>query len=973
MGVINFSDPNSANPSPSVYQNHFSTSPAQHQQQLRQATSFVDPSLLNANNFPSPGAEQQFQNGFQQLHRPTASPTPALGHPQSHMQIPAPTSQAQHVSVVVPDINGVPQSVPPEKIATKPLKKKDPNAPKRPRGRPRKDGLPPKAKAPGAASPSGTESDDLEIEEPPESRPTILDDPVPQDREQKATYDTVQAVWSPRNKGAIIERVRNGIALYGELVKRLRDDWKTQNEALKKAELSNAPTDELKRQVAHGRKILQTVMETTLDKGHPAHITKLGENHWTIIALREFLVDRIVATDWDGSLVRSILKVMAQFTTLEQEMLEKTKMEKALSRFAKKSDQEIKILVQRILENAAAASKRKAEKAPSPEPRTVSDTAARTPQLNSSGAKDSLQLAGTKRSRDEAAIQPAAKKPAPQRSIPEASKPLALQNAALKKSESSGKMAKPDATVNGSTAAAKAKPTHPTTTKPAPSVFSTLMSASKKPGTSNAARAAAAAAAAKEKEVKSVSSPTPAGPNTDSPPPTTAPTSTPPVRAAAPSFSFSQTLAGLNKPKEVEEKSVEAMPEETPEEKAKRLRKEARRKLRVTWKSDDTLTEVRLFSHHPDEEVGHADSMIRDVDDVGGEGRMLKMHKDLDELDEDEEAKAVGEDLYPYSPPSVIEFDGIDEEMLKSNFIKRGGMQEPDSPEKAAQEQREQISLMVIYALPSDVPPSPKEPPAVSAGEDYEPPVPIGEPLQPQIRERETKYYANIRAHNTPNQQRNLSDILGAFQPNPLSDLERTFNQYSQGQQSQPHQTPVGAPGEWDFSKLLGLVHQTQQQVESQPIVPQAPAPNNDVSAILANFQPQPSFNLVDLLAQAGTQNGNLNPYGTNQEDPSLSRKHGLDDYDPYEERKKKSRPEALGVNGQNLLLSFLPSSLPLYLPREEKRSKEEEEEEEKEAEKKLLNPPQEKANKKNNNHNFIKVNLVIPPTPCPNQTHYTN
>ena len=90
-------------------------------------------------------------------------------------------------------------------------------------------------------------------------------------------------------------------------------------------------------------------------------------------------------------------------------------------------------------------------------------------------------------------------------------------------------------------------------------------------------------------------------------------------------------------------KSEETRKPETPEEKQKRLRKEQRRKLRVSFKDDD-LVQVREFVHDPEEELGHEDSQVRDVGDSKGEGQMLKMHRDLDLMDEDED----------YEPPDEV-------------------------------------------------------------------------------------------------------------------------------------------------------------------------------------------------------------------------------------------------------------------------------------------------------------------------------
>lgn len=108
-------------------------------------------------------------------------------------------------------------------------------------------------------------------------------------------------------------------------------------------------------------------------------------------------------------------------------------------------------------------------------------------------------------------------------------------------------------------------------------------------------------------------------------------------------------MANLNKQAEAAPvKSEETRKPETPEEKQKRLRKEQRRKLRVSFRDDD-LVQVREFVHDPEEELGHEDSQVRDVGDSRGEGQMLKMHRDLDLMDEDED----------YEPPDEVLPDWI--------------------------------------------------------------------------------------------------------------------------------------------------------------------------------------------------------------------------------------------------------------------------------------------------------------------------
>ena len=77
---------------------------------------------------------------------------------------------------------------------------------------------------------------------------------------------------------------------------------------------------------------------------------------------------------------------------------------------------------------------------------------------------------------------------------------------------------------------------------------------------------------------------------------------------------------------------------------------------------------------------------------------------------------------------TAIDFSDLDPEERVKNFIKCGGTQTADSPEKLAQDQREANTLSVFYTSPADIPFSPKEPPPSSPSDSYAPEVPFGEP-----------------------------------------------------------------------------------------------------------------------------------------------------------------------------------------------------------------------------------------------------
>jgi hypothetical protein len=598
-------------------------------------------------------------------------------------------------------------------------------------------------------------------------------------------------------------------------------------------------------------------------------------------------------------------------------------MAKILTRLTKKADDECKTLAQTILDNAAAASKEKSSNPKLENPQSpisangiTKPSRTLSPQVGiPNPAASTSTVAGVKRPREtEAAIPPATKRttvPSSSRPVVQASKPLALQAADRKRADAAASSAKAvDSVANGApnTVLGKPKSTVVAPSKPATSVFSTLVSASKKPGTSIAARAAAA----KDK----------ANPNTanrkESPPPGSGP-----VAAPKSSFSFMDTLADMSKTKEVEPKKVDDRPPETEEERTKRLRKEERRKLRVSWRPEDSLVEVRIFTHDPEEEIGQTDSMMRDVTDIGGEGRMLKLHQNLDELDDEEEAQATGEDFEPYVFPSEVDFSGLEHDSRVQNFIKYGGTQKPESPETEAQARREENTLMVVYTLPSEVPSTPKEPPTLSDEEDYTPLTSFGEPTE-QTRSREAKYLAELQSRRPASTPAfDLNALLQQIKPGQpvqpqqgnLANLDQTIAALSQQQQQQqqqqqpPQQQSLGGAG-LDLSKLLAVVNaQNQLRAQQQPQFPPAAAPaaqpgTPNLAALLAQMQgpaaPQPAYQQMPALP-VGI--GNPNPYPG--PDHEYSRKHGRNDssseeHDRAWSKKKKGGGSAGSSQNKN-------------------------------------------------------------------------
>ncbi|KAL4875645.1 hypothetical protein BJY04DRAFT_211180 [Aspergillus karnatakaensis] len=730
------------------------------------------------------------------------------------------------------------------------------------------------------SSDSGSDDSDsdLEILEPEE--PSPIPAVRPNDPEAAAQYDVLGAVWFPRNRRLRADRVKSAFGPFTSIVKTVRDTWKESAQALKAAENKgeSSATTELRKKVALQRRIMDVVVSTALEKGHPVIVEKLGENPMAVAVMYSFLLDRHQASDIDGTLTLNILKLLARFVTVDEDTLQKTKVDKLLPRFVKKGSPQVKSLAQTILDNAAASTKRKQEAAKSG---SKEGSPMKTPVSEAAAVEGARRdISGAKRPRDgEANGQPATKKVV-MSNIKSAPKPTPSTNGSIKATQEN----KPPGTTTTIPARQKATVVPPKLTN----LFGSLASASKKPGTSNAERAAAAAAAK-----------------------TSAPAEKKTAPAAAPSrpaFSFGDIMADLEKPKEHTPKETsESRTPETEEERQKRLRKEARRKLRVTWKPDDSLTAIRYFTHDPDEELGPNDRS-RQSGDVKGEGSVLKLHKNMEELEEDDEGGVKEEQLFEYYTPSEIDDADVSPEDLARNFVKRIGTQQPTSPEAKAQEHREATTLMVFYTSPADVPSSAKEPPPPDADEATPEVLSFGE-LPDLVKGRQDKYYAMTKPQPPPQSQPGAQSNLNVF------DILKSMNQ---GQQQSTPPPQVSQPAQTTGFSLEQTINMLRQQQPQQPApVPQTaqpPAIDPQIWALLYGQQPaqqpppppqqpqQGALNpqLAALIAQFSNQNQNQSqsqhsaptaPQTTGHyEDPERKRMRESGGYEPVEDRWKRNR-----------------------------------------------------------------------------------
>ncbi|KAJ4337142.1 hypothetical protein N0V95_008416 [Ascochyta clinopodiicola] len=639
-----------------------------------------------------------------------------------------------------------------------------------------------------------SDSEDEEESPLPASRPD--DDP-----HKAVCYDVIKASWFPRRSALNSEKIKNSMRDLWEVLNTIQKRWRADSKAVTEAEeakkIGELPT--LKSRVASQRDLLQSALKAALDHAHPDVLYHLGQVKPFLYLCYQFLANRFKAKDYDGPLPAAIYEILARCGTLTTELIEETKVSKALVSMKKQANDKNKAFIQQVVEAAAAGSKK--AKASSP------------PAAGSTEAKVA------KRPAQEPAARSAGEGPTVKKAKPAEPTSTAVKKelvvGGVKPIAVSGVQKRPGEKPIGAPAPVRAR-VNPIANKPS-SIFASLNAASKKPTTAATAPMAtklttqpkATAAATKDKK--------------------------PIASTAKPSvFSFASTMAALTKPKEPEAaptKSEKDVPNETPEQKAKRLRKEARRHLRVTFRPDASLVAIKYFSHDPDEELGHEENFTRDAGDLGGEGHMFKQHKELDE-DEDSDDEEI--EYRPWTEPSQIDFSVVDAEERKRNYIPYGGGEAvPTCPEKEANVQRENDTLMVFYTNPADVPPSPREP--LEQTEDPAAAVTMFGPPPDKCLQRSPQTVAPTAAP--------AADFSG---------LESIIAQLAS--QNQPavaapapapttYTPPAPAAAPVDLAALLGSLQQAPA-VPAQPAVPtpqfppQPPgAPPIDFAAIMAAMQ----------------------------------------------------------------------------------------------------------------------------------------
>ena len=128
---------------------------------------------------------------------------------------------------------------------------------------------------------------DIEVRVPSPEEPSPIPPIRPIEPLDAARYDTIQAVWSPRNRRPNADKVKNALVAFKDVVKTVRDTWKENTQAMKTAENQgdNVQASQLKNAVVLQRHLMDVVVSTTLEMGHPMIVEKYVFFFFLIVSL----------------------------------------------------------------------------------------------------------------------------------------------------------------------------------------------------------------------------------------------------------------------------------------------------------------------------------------------------------------------------------------------------------------------------------------------------------------------------------------------------------------------------------------------------------------------------------------------------------------------------------------------------------------------------------------------------------------
>ncbi|KAI1737578.1 hypothetical protein F4680DRAFT_207899 [Xylaria scruposa] len=535
----------------------------------------------------------------------------------------------------------------------------------------------------------------------------------PTDPEKGTEYDVVKIIRNEfsASQGVVTQGEKDDpwskvigrrVADFGKYVVDICAEAKTLRE--QKTTAPKNQSSQLQAAIDSKYDLVRVALETAIEFGDEETLRNMGQHMKLMSSLTVVLSRQFVNKSYNTDLSRSILRFFADATLMDMNVFQKVKLSAVLEKHGDNLDDEGKQLVSQISKNA--------------EERTAKN-ATDKPALPSQHKQKPLDNAKEREAKHVSKTANVASKDVRAVSKPQTpqlgSKPIS--EAARKETKAySGLISARKVASNAEKAAVKASPSKRPRDDEVDSRATKKVAVESNAGVPGPARTAATSTGPSSSTSNSLQTrPRPPG-STILNKSRAAPKL--PAKKPEPPSSISSTISGLlaeiakpaEKPKP-QERPVKVP--ETPEERARRLRKESRRGRTVTWKPDDELVQIRIFEHDSTEDEGRASNMIRDARDNRLEGQMLKqMQRSMQEGDdEDDDGNPTETDIRPWVAPQLFDYSVLHDDQREKNYVTRGGIREVDSEQKKIMEDYENRELMSIYTTLSEIPESPRSPP----------------------------------------------------------------------------------------------------------------------------------------------------------------------------------------------------------------------------------------------------------------------
>ncbi|ETS81088.1 hypothetical protein PFICI_06090 [Pestalotiopsis fici W106-1] len=521
----------------------------------------------------------------------------------------------------------------------------------------------------------------------------------PSDPVKAIEYDVVMAVWHAPEEEAQPNSTANSIQAFGAHIEKLWTKIKDLKKEVKAAkEKKSKKLESLEVEVGKQMKLMLTAIEAVTKFAEPSVLENMGGNSKLAVILWNAFRNSLSAKDFNGPLPKAILSLMSHFTTMERSLvLGVLKVPEYHKKHQKDFDKTCLGFLDQIQSKAkgtAADTEKKAKELSTSETKEPLSAPKKNPVFM---AKDLVSASKKVVSSESKKVQPTG--PAvldARKSSNVVTKSVGSSPSKRPRDEEADSRAAKKVAVDGTSGTSVTKPSSTTTTK----TTTVVQPRAKSTGSLLPGRTARPAVKPATKKVES-------------------------QQSSSSLSTISGLLAEIAKPKSPpRQKEEPTKAPETEEERKRRLRKESRRGLRVMWKPDHELEQVRIFQHDAAEDEGRASNMVRDARDNRSEGQALKRAlshvEDQDgdaEKEDDEEGANEGNpketNLRPWLDPPAVDFMHIDQVnpgQRDKTFVTRGGATTFHTEEQQAMEKYEQTQFMEIYTSVSDIPETPKSP-----------------------------------------------------------------------------------------------------------------------------------------------------------------------------------------------------------------------------------------------------------------------